>query len=174
MGKPGDWMEGWRTMLGTAARSRRPRGRKAQWARGVGQPGGPGRPPEGLSMPGLDPGAEESKRPRRGQRLPQRTAVRKAAARTFACRRSGCSPRSECQSPRRARLRRAAEGQSHLPNVWNEKITGHAREDSGAHAGLNTPAKRERHGRRAAPRLLKLRKFSRAQASVLGGTAARG
>jgi hypothetical protein len=100
------------------------------WEGGLGNP--PGRPPEGLSMAGLDPGAEESKRPRRGQRLPPRTAARRAAARTFGCRRSGCSPRSECQSRPRERLRRAAEAQSHLPNVWNEKITGHARGDAEA------------------------------------------
>ena len=44
------------------------------------------------SIVGLDPDAEESKRPRRGQRLPHRTAARRAAEKTSACRRSGCSP----------------------------------------------------------------------------------
>lgn len=85
-------------------------------------------------MAGLDPGAEESKRPRRGQRLPPRTAARRAAARTFACRRSGCSPRSECQSRQRERLRRAAEAQSQLANVWNEKITRQAFTPDSPHA----------------------------------------
>jgi hypothetical protein len=77
-------------------------------------------------MAGFDPSAEESKRPRRAQRLPQRTAAQRAAVRTFACRRSGCSTRSESQSRRRERLRRAAQARSHVPNAWNEKITRQA------------------------------------------------
>ncbi len=35
----------------------------------------------------------------------------------FACRRSGCSPRSGCRKRPRERLRRGAEAQSHLPNA---------------------------------------------------------